>query len=299
MCVEIPEVRVGSPIQCGAAEVFPLFVFRDDDAVAQYILSDEAVPQGITTVEEVSETGAVPNLIINNHGGTPVLFLEGGELCGGKQARVLNLSVLAAPRSLTVIPVTCVERNRWTLTSPTLGLGSYCPPSMRSLLRAKASENRNSDQIGIWAAVERKHRALGVPSATYNLSDALESRRDEVEELRAQLPCPEGASGIAVTLAGKVVCIDLFDNPETLTKTWHRLALGIILDAMEEPACQQQTNEMDILAHLYRLKEKRWQLVDSVGLGEQYLSSDDDGTVASALVVDGRLVHASAAAHIV
>jgi hypothetical protein len=36
-----------------------------------------------------------------------------------------------------------------------------------------------------------------------------------------------------------------------------------------------------------------------VGLGEQYLSSDDDGTVASALVVDGRLVHASAAAHIV
>ena len=299
MCVEIPEVRVGGPIQCGAAEVFPLFVFGDEDASAQYILSDEAVPQGIATVEEVSEAGAVPNLIINNHGGTPVLFLEGGELCGGKQARVLNLTVLAAPRSQTVIPVTCVERNRWTLTSPTLGLGSYCPPSMRSLLRAKTCGNRNSDQCGMWAAVERKHLALGVQSKTRNLSDALESRRDEVEELRSLLPCPEGASGIAVALGGNVVCLDLFDKSETLAKVWYRLAQGIVLDAMEKPSCQGQMSQMDILTQLYRLKEKRWQLVDSVGLGEQYLSSDDDGMVASALVVDGRLVHASMAAHIV
>ena len=42
------------------------------------------------TVEEVSEGGSVPNLFVENKGDIRVLFLEGEQLIGAKQNRVLN-----------------------------------------------------------------------------------------------------------------------------------------------------------------------------------------------------------------
>jgi transposase len=49
------------------------------------------------TVQEVSEGGSVPDLLVENSGDTRVLFLEGEELVGAKQNRILNTSVDAAP----------------------------------------------------------------------------------------------------------------------------------------------------------------------------------------------------------
>jgi hypothetical protein len=260
-----------------------------------YLLSDEALAQGTATVQEVSEAATVSDLLIENTSDKPVLFPEGTELRGGKQSRVLNVSVLIAGGSSTVIPVTCVEIKRWTLTSPKMGLGSHCPPSLRTFLKGRRSFSHRSDQMGMWAAIHRKHRAMGVLSRTRNLTDALESRRDEVEGLRATLPYPEGASGIAVVMSGRVVCLDLFDQPETCRKLWKRLVEGVALDALETPATKRQPSGMDVLNHLHNLRDRNWQRADAVGLGDHYFAQDGDGTVASALIVEGEVVHASVA----
>ena len=44
---------------------------------------------------------------------TSVLLYDGEELLGAKQNRILNVTVLAAARSETRIPVSCVEQGRW------------------------------------------------------------------------------------------------------------------------------------------------------------------------------------------
>jgi hypothetical protein len=44
----------------------------------------------------VSEGGSVPHLLFINDAMRPVLLLDGEELVGAKQNRVLNLTVLAA-----------------------------------------------------------------------------------------------------------------------------------------------------------------------------------------------------------
>jgi hypothetical protein len=64
-----------------------------------------------------------------------VLFVEGEELRGGKQHRVLASSVLAAGRSGTRLPVACVEPGRWHCGSTEFASGSCCPPSMRRVLK--------------------------------------------------------------------------------------------------------------------------------------------------------------------
>ena len=77
----------------------------------------EAMDRGECSVTEVSDSGSVPNLNVVNTGKTPVLILDGEQLLGAKQNRIVNLSIMLAPKSETTIPVTCVERGRWSRVS--------------------------------------------------------------------------------------------------------------------------------------------------------------------------------------
>ena len=84
----LPEVRVGDPLRHEALTVFPLL--DPTNGKADYLLSDEALTAGVVTVEEVGPDGSVPTLVVNNQADSLVLFLEGEELRGAKQNRVLN-----------------------------------------------------------------------------------------------------------------------------------------------------------------------------------------------------------------
>ena len=109
--VAVPSVRVGAPVTHDKLTVFPLYLAAA--AKPNYRLSEEALADGTAVVEEVTEGGSVPNLAVDNKGETLVLFVEGQELRGAKQNRVLNSSVLIAAKTKTVLPVSCVEQGRW------------------------------------------------------------------------------------------------------------------------------------------------------------------------------------------
>ncbi len=55
----------------------------------------------------------MPELRFVNHCERPVLLLDGEELVGAKQNRILNLTVLVPAHQTIVIPVSCVEAGRW------------------------------------------------------------------------------------------------------------------------------------------------------------------------------------------
>ena len=82
MSVVLPQVRVGEAVRYQSLSVFPLF--DGSMAPVEYALSDEGLGAGAVTVEEVSEAGSVPDLLVENRGDVRVLFLEGEELWGRK-----------------------------------------------------------------------------------------------------------------------------------------------------------------------------------------------------------------------
>ena len=134
MAVTFPAIRVGSPVQYDGLSVFPLFLDPVDEV--QYVLSDEAIDAGSVAVEEVSEGGSVPDLAVENKGDVRVLFLEGEELVGAKQNRILNTSVLVAAGSKTKIPVSCVEAGRWGYKSQHFSSGgTHSPSKLRHFLK--------------------------------------------------------------------------------------------------------------------------------------------------------------------
>ena len=78
-----------------------------------YLTLKEAMEKSLLRVTEVSENGSVPELKVMNLGETPVLLLDGEELSGAKQNRVLNTTILLREKSETVVPVSCTEHGRW------------------------------------------------------------------------------------------------------------------------------------------------------------------------------------------
>jgi hypothetical protein len=288
---EIPEVRVGEPCACGSVTVFPLYT-RLSGGVLDYVVAYEALAQGSVEVREVSEDGAVGTVLVANGGDQPVLFMDGEELVGAKQNRTVATSVLIAAGSRTRIPVCCIQRGRWAYSSRHFSSGSCCPPTLRRLL--KEGDGRVAGtQTAVWQEIRRKHEVTGTRSEKENLSDALDVHRGSVEDLQLRLRYPQGTAGIAVALGDRLVSVDIFDRAETLEKMWDRLVQGVALDALEFPATARQAEAPEVAVRLYMMRNMRWSQVATVGIGEAYRAQDNDGTLGTALVMDGMPVHLS------
>src|SRR4051795_3266424 len=103
--------QLGLPQQAGGITMTPLFPLRDP--VCDYVSLDEALAGGLD-ISEVDEAGDVGELAVRNPLDRGVLLYDGEELVGALQNRIVNVAVLLGAGSTTRIPVSCVERGRWS-----------------------------------------------------------------------------------------------------------------------------------------------------------------------------------------
>ncbi len=297
MTVAVPKTRVGEPLRHQSLSVFPLFT--DSYSGVDYRLSDEALADESLVVEEISESGSVPELLVENKGETRVLFIEGEELVGAKQNRILNTSVLIAAKSKVKIPVSCVEQGRWGYRSQRFrSSGSHSPSRIRYALKRSVSgstttgRGHRSDQGEVWANVRACLSSHAVASPTSAMSEAFQAMEDRTSDYRNELKYVEGATGVAVAIGKHVVAVDLFDKPSTCQKVWDRLISGCILDALEVESQQDEADAADVERLVDSAEEANWQQVQAVGEGEEYRAEFAEDH-ASALSFEDNLVHAS------
>jgi len=294
----LPDIQVGEPLRHERLVVFPLF--SSAGGGVEYLLSDEAIMAGSVNVKEVSEGGSVPNLLVTNQSDSKVLFLEGEELRGAKQNRVLNTSVLVAAHSETAIPVSCVEQGRWRYRSRQFVSGeSHSSSKLRHHLKRsvadslKSGQGHTSDQIAVWGEVTRQMTSLGSWSETGAMADTYETYRARINEFRDRLTYIEGATGIAIAVGKKVVALDVFDKPSTCRKVWGRLLTGVVMDALESTPSDQVAQPADVEALLSQLRDSVWDQAPAVGEGQEFRSDTDGRTHASALVFGDSVLHGS------
>jgi len=242
----------------------------------------------------------VPNLIVTNNADSLVLFLEGEELRGAKQNRVLNTSVLIAARSKTTIPVSCVERGRWRYQSAHFGsAGTHATSKLRHLLKKTVSESakqgrgHGSDQAEVWKEVSRMDTALASHSPTEAMADTYDQYRNRLAEFQEQLKYPDGATGLAVGIGTHIVSVDLFDKPATCRQVWNRLLTGVILDALQAGMAAERPEPTDVHNLLSLLRDALWQKTMAVGAGDEYRFDTSGAQHASALVCHDTVVHGS------
>ena len=298
MSVALPKLRVGDPIRHEALAVFPLFA--EANGQVEYRLSDEALADAQILVEEVSEGGSVPNLLVENKGDQRVLFLEGEELIGAKQNRILNTSVLVAAHSKIKIPVSCVEQGRWGYSTRHFGSsGSQSPSKLRRALKGSVSRSlrekrgHQSDQHQVWQEVACLQMAHSVESGTGAMSDAFDTYKDRIAAYQEKVQYIDGAVGMAVAIGDRVVSVDVFDKPTTCEKVWKRMLSGVVFDALEAGKTEKAASTSDVEQLLAAASDLPWEQAEAVGEGEEYRAESKRGDHASALALDESVIHGS------
>lgn len=290
---ELQQIEIGTPVTFQNLSVWPLLRHKHPGSPG-YFLLEEAIRLGVARVTEVGSAGTVPELRFENSAERPVLILDGEELIGAKQNRVVNLTILAPARKTIVIPVTCVEAGRWHATSAEF---QASPQMMFSGLRGARAEGLSAnmrtagshaaDQGAVWAGIDERARAMGAPSQTRAMSAIFEKHAISIEEyVRAFSWSPEQA-GVAFAIGGRIAGFDLFDHPDTMREVFGKLMRSYALDAIDS---RETTAPESFSAWLARFADAPSTSHEAVGLGKD-LRLSGSGQSGAALWAEGRFVH--------
>lgn len=290
------DYQLGHPTTLHGLSVFPLLA--SDFAEPRYLTLDEAVVAQLADVTEVTEEGSVGRLRVMNRANRPVLILDGEELVGAKQNRIVNLTILVAAESTLDIPVTCVEAGRWRYRSRTFapaGRAHYA--SARAMKLAHVTESmaadgtRRADQHAVWAHIADKAARLEGLSDTQAAAAMYDRVQPSLEELVRAFESAPTQVGSVFAIGERVVGLEVFDSPHT----WHKQAAKVIrsygLDALDSGAfsgyAQGPREFIDALTSCATRTSP------AIGLGTD-IRFESKGLAGAALVLDGTVVHAVA-----
>ncbi len=270
-----------------------------------YRLLDDAISSGVARVTEVSSSGSVPELKFINEGDRPVLLLDGEELIGAKQNRILNLTVLAPANQTIVIPVSCVEAGRWSYASRdfvSARRAHFAEGRARRTMQVSRSMRdtgtRRSDQGDVWSEIRRKSARLGAESRTEAAAEMYQTHRENLDDYKRAVQPIDGQAGALFAIDGQVLGCDIFDSPATLARTLPMLVESFALDAIDgarRGATDSHTQDEEQIVRgaeqfVQQIAAADIKRFPAVGEGEDFRLEGKD-TGGGALVFEQRVVH--------
>ena len=238
---EFSNFNIGKASQFRNLTLFPL-LRRNPQAAVDYLLLEDGIAQGKVRVGELHGNGSVPELQVTNLAERPVLLVDGEELIGAKQNRVLNLTILVPAKSTISIPVSCVEAGRWKMTTPDF---QTAPHVMYSRVRGdrvsqvtqsmRSTGARKSDQAAVWGDIAEKAASLHAASPTGAMSAIYERHASSIEEFARAFAWQDGQRGLAFAIGNEVRGLDIFDHAEVLRRFFPKLIRSYALDALDAP----------------------------------------------------------------
>lgn len=249
-------------------------------------------------VTEVDPTGSVPVLRVENTLDVRVFLMDGQELIGAKQNRILNTDVLVPASATITIPVSCVEQGRWRDTSFTFSAGRTASHRTRSaklrrvLNSLQTHGTHDANQRAVWKEVAMTLISSRITSATAALHDAYMQREKDLAEFRQRLTLPQDAVGVAVFQAGRFMGLDLFDRHSTLRHYWEVLVDGYAIDLLHGPPDPSQTPQAQAVTDvLDQVQSGKWEPFKSPGEGTEWRLADEKYSAAALVWEDSVVLH--------
>jgi len=234
---KLQQIQIGEVQQFRNVSIYPLFL--DAKAVVDHLVLKEALEQELVIIREIDEGGHVPQLVVVNNGEKPVLILDGEELLGAKQNRVLNTTVLLRKKSSTIIPVSCTEQGRWHYESKTFKDSGYImSPRIRGVKNRSVQESLQrsgdyrSDQGAVWGGIQEQAVNFSIQSPTGAMRDIHEARKADVEDYEKHFPCLEEQKGILIAIGGHVVGMDMISHGPSYALLHAKLVNSYLMDAI-------------------------------------------------------------------
>lgn len=293
----LESLELAEPIEGEFLTVYPLL--SPTPTEPWYDLAGEAFGRKTLEIKEVSEGGSVPTLEVTNRGPRPVLLLDGEELIGAKQNRVLNVTVLVPATRTIAVPVSCVEAGRWHYRTRQFRDADWLmnregrARKMRRVRETLRGGSRAGDQADVWHHIEAKAARMDAASPT-GAQEAIfaRHRRRMARDEERFAPAPTQVGAVFMT-GGRIGGLELMDTPTTFARIVRKLVLSHAVDAIDRGTQPRwRTGSDDVRAFLAAMQELDAEWYQAVGMGQE-ARLVGPGVTGAALVVEDRVVHLS------
>ena len=294
--VHLSKLEFGEVQTFNNMAVFPLFTSADDSP--RYLTLKEALERRELVVTEVSQSGSVPELKVVNKADIPVLLLDGEEIAGAKQNRVLNTTILVMEKSETIIPVSCTEQGRWSYASGEFfDSGHIMNREVRSEKAShvsrslKESLSYRGDQGAVWDGIASFAQRANVRSTTGAMRDVYESRENDLKDYLEAFQCVPRQKGIFVMVNGAVTGFDVISFESAYEVIHPKLVKSYAMDALLSKSGKNGDPSVEkaraFVEETSRCEEKKFK---SVGHGWDH-RFEGKGLVGSSLVHQEKVIH--------
>ena len=293
---QLQSINISDPLHF---QNLTLFAIKGSNNTSfHYITLSQAYENKVVEVKETSEEGSVSELLFINNSDTPILIIEGQELLGAKQNRIINVSILVPAHISMVIPVSCCERSRWGFRSnrefslsDRMTFSKARRNKMRSVNeRWESGDTADSDQQEVWQDMDVKFAKMNVNSSTDSMGDFYDTYSERINQYVKSFASENDDKGIIAAINGKIVSMEFFDRNTAFKDNLSKIIRGLAADAIEEQktsliATKKQAEDFVENVHASRINE-----LGSIGLGSQY-RINGDSQLGQTLIFNNHIVH--------
>ena len=176
------------------------------------------------------EHSTVNTIIVENKSVVPLLLVDGEEIVGGDQNRIMDATILIAPQSEMKVPVNCTEHGRWGFKSEFKQSEHIANYSTR-LAKHHAFRSNGSVQQAVWDSIDELETSRSFSSPTQAMSESYENAKADLDEFLDAFSVVEGQSGIVVLIDGEVKGFEVFLNSEIYREYHEKIIKSYLINA--------------------------------------------------------------------
>ena len=228
----------------------------------------------------------VERVKLKNNSVSPLILLDGEEIAGSLQNRIVAQTMIIPPKSEMEIPVNCSEKGRNEYKSEF----QYSDYIANSNTRRKKAYNKNNPlQEVVWNSIDDLETDKNTSSKTKALRDSYEKNKYDIDSYLKHFKMENNQIGVICIVENKVG-IEIFNNHSLYEKYDEMLLRSYIIDSSSSEKINISDKELENI--LASINEDSFIKKEAVGLGKYYKISNSYGN-GHILIYENNMVHTS------
>ncbi len=229
---------------------------------------------GLVEIKELKHS-QVNTIEVANNSVTPLLLVDGEEIIGGDQNRIVNSTVLVAPKSELKIPVNCTEKGRWGYKHE-FEHSAYMANSRTRYAKALFDSEDKDEQAAVWRSIDELETSRGFSSDTQAMSESYDNVNVDLEGGIDEFKIEKGQTGVLIMVDGEIKGFELFFNSEIYASYHEKILKSYIIDA-EISDSQFSINTDEAKTFIADAIDCKFSPSKSIGLETPYLFKGEEG----------------------
>ncbi len=225
----------------------------------------------------------------------PLILIDGDEITGAMQNRIINDTLLIPAKSTVNIPVSCTEHGRWHTrgegeASRTFEPSLYSANHSTRSRKSRASYEERDYQGEVWDSISEFESRSNFKSMTSALNDSYENLKDKQNDYLSKFHIEDGQNGVIFIVNGEIKGLELFYNHSIYKQYHEKLCRSYIIEAIVEKKSVDNIDRLEFVKVLENISHSEFKSKKSIGLGDNVKFSNDFGS-GSSLVWEDELIH--------